>query len=129
MTGNILEIKRQFRLHDDAARLVAVLNFGAAFTTALRPELMKLDRYHQDILVAVFAFEIMGGHLPASMEMLKRLPPFTLLSDEMIEREIKFMCNTGYLKFEDGFFVSPMIAAGIEEAVKALSPGSEPTPT
>lgn len=128
MSANILELNPANRRHpmsDDARRLLATLRYGPALASVMVADMAKVPALQQSALVAVFVFQVMGGNLPASFEMVKRLPPFTAVSDDEIRETLQALCDADLLEFDRGYFVSRVFMAGIEKAVEKFDKPAE----
>lgn len=128
MSAKILELNpanRRYPMSDDARRLLATLHYGPAIASVMAVDLAKVTPVQQSALVAVFAFHLMGGNLPASFEMVKRLPPFTAVSDDEIRETLQALCDADLLEFDRGYFVSRVFMAGIEKAVEQFDNPAE----
>lgn len=128
MSAKILELippNRRHPMGDDARRLLATLRYGPALASVMAVDMSNLPALKQSALVAVFAFQMMGGNLPASFEMVKRLPPFTLVSDDDIRDTLQALCDEDLLEFDRGYFISRVFMAGIEKAIEQYDKPAE----
>lgn len=121
MSAKILELNPANRRHpmsDDALRLLATLRYGPALASVMATDMAKVPAHHMEREHRNQRALLQGGNLPASLEMVKRLPPFALVSDVEIQDALQALCDADLLEFDRGYFVSRVFMAGIEKAAE-----------
>jgi hypothetical protein len=118
--SNIIDLAARLALHESVRPFLTILSAAPEVAEAF-PHITK-DQ--QRALLAVVSWRIMGAELPASIELLKRLPVLHGLHPESIQAAFMQLCEADVLVFqqhgEEGSFVWPaldrIIFAALEEA-------------
>lgn len=81
---NIVNLAEKMALDLSARNFLAMLSAGPEIRDVLSVVLPQMSANEQKALVAVVAFRMMGSMMPASLEMLRRLPMFEGVHPENI---------------------------------------------
>lgn len=75
-THNIVDIGERLAMSLDVRSMLTMLSVGQRITLALKAVMPGLSQPEQKFLCTLVSFRLMGGFLPASVEMITRLPMF-----------------------------------------------------
>lgn len=138
MSENIIDLSTRLRLHESVMPLLTILSAAPSVSDVLEEVLPKCTKEHQRALLAVLSWRVMGAELPASIELLKRLPVMNGMHEESIQAAFMQLCEADVLVFQtyndakEGSFVWPalelILKVALEEAnrPKLVLPNSVP---
>lgn len=95
--SNVTSLFDKAKTEKHAMNMLAALSAGPEARKALELVLPGMTDNQQRALVAVIAFRMMGGMLPASMELLRRLPQFEDVKPENIGIAFDALVSHGVL--------------------------------
>lgn len=98
MSAEIINLANRMATDRSARNFLATLSAGPEIRDALSVVLPSLAPNEQKVLVAVVAFRMMGAMLPASLEMMRRLPMFEGVHPENIGIACDFLVSNGVLE-------------------------------
>lgn len=120
--NNVIDLAARLSLHDSVRPFLTILGAAPGVAEILEEVLPKVTKEQQRALIAVVAWRIMGAQLPASIELLKRLPCLHGLHPESIQAAFMQLCDAHTLIFqqhgEEGGFVWPALDQIIQIALK-----------
>lgn len=122
--SNVIDLSARLSLHESVRPFLTILGAAPAVSEVLEAALPGVTKEQQRALVAVVAWRIMGAELPASIELLRRLPVLHGLHPESIQAAYMQLCEAGVLVFqthgEEGGFAWPaldtVILAALQDA-------------
>lgn len=121
--SNVVNIASRLRLHETVQPFLTILSASPAVADVLELALPNCTKEQQRALLAVIAWRVMGAQLPASIELLKRLPVMHAMHEESIQAAFMQLCEAGVLVFQshndghEGAFVWPALESIIEVAL------------
>lgn len=131
---NVIDIAARLRLHETVRPFLTILSAAPAVADVLELALPNCTKEQQRALLAIIAWRVMGAQLPASIELLKRLPVMAGLHEESIQAALMQLCEADVLVFQsysdgrEGAFVWPAlehiitVALAEQDAPKILVP-------
>ena len=113
MSTNVIDLAARLSLHESVRPFLTLLGAAPAVGEVLEGAFPHSTKEQQRALMAVVAWRIMGAQLPASIELLKRLPCLHGLHDESIQAAFHQLVDAGVLVFqqhgEEGGFAWPAL--------------------
>ena len=110
---NIIDLAARLSLHETVKPFLTILGTAPAVAEVLEEAFPHSTKEQQRALMAVVAWRIMGAELPASIELLKRLPCLHGLHDETIQASFHQLVDAGVLVFQqhgnEGGFIWPAL--------------------
>lgn len=88
---NIVNLAEKMALDLSARNFLAMLSAGPEIRDTLSVALPQMSSNEQKVLLAVVAFRMMGAMLPASLELMRRLPMFEGVHPENIAIAFDFL--------------------------------------
>lgn len=125
--SNVIDLSARLSLHESVRPFLTILGAAPAVSEVLEAALPGVTKEQQRALMAVVAWRIMGAELPASVELLKRLPCLHGMHPESIQAAFMQLADADVLVFqkhgEEGGFVWPaldqIILIALQEADSA----------
>lgn len=122
--SNVVDLAARLSLHDSVRPFLTILGAAPAVAEVLEQAFPHSSKEQQRALMAVVAWRIMGAELPASVELLKRLPVLHGLHAETIQAAFHQLVDAGVLVFQqhgsEGGFAWPaldhIILVALQEA-------------
>lgn len=124
---NVVNLAERLAVDPTTRSAMAIMAAGAEITGILKEVLPTLAHREQKALLAVIAFRVMGGMLPASLEMLRRLPQFAGEHPENIGIAFDFLTGNGVLEVQvnedetESAFYWPALERLIVNAIQAAN--------
>ena len=110
---NVVDLAARLKLHETVRPFLTLLEAAPKIGEVLEAVLPQVTKEQQRALMAVVAWRIMGAELPASIELLKRLPCLHGLHEETIQAAYHQLVDAGVLVFQqhgaEGGFVWPAL--------------------
>jgi len=124
VSNNVIDLSQRLAVHESVRPFLTILSAAPEVAAVLEAAFPHITKEQQRILLAVVAWRIMGAELPASIELLKRLPVLHGMHPESIQAALMQLCEADVLVFqkhgEEGGFVWPaldqIIVAALQEA-------------
>ena len=111
--SNVVDLAARLALHESVRPFLTILGAAPAVADVLEGAFPHSTKEQQRALMAVVAWRIMGAELPASIELLKRLPCLHGLHEETIQAAYHQLVDAGVLVFQqhgaEGGFVWPAL--------------------
>lgn len=124
-TGNVIDLAARLALHESVRPFLTILGAAPAVAEILEGALTHITKEQQRALLAVVAWRIMGAELPASIELLRRLPVLNGLHPEGIQAAFMQLCEADVLVFQqhgdEGGFVWPALDRIIVMALQDMN--------
>lgn len=124
-TGNVIDLAARLALHESVRPFLTILGAAPAVAEILEGALTHITKEQQRALLAVVAWRIMGAELPASIELLRRLPVLNGLHPESIQAAFMQLCEADVLVFQqhgdEGGFVWPALDRIIVMALQDMN--------
>lgn len=98
--ANIVDIGERLSVPMDIRGMLTILGVGARIAIALKAVLPGLTQPEQRFICTVVGFRIMGGMLPASVEMITRLPMFSGIDAGHVTGIANALCDNEILSVE-----------------------------
>lgn len=95
--SDIVDISKLAKIDPAARSFLSCMSVGREVKDALEMIMPGLAPNEQKVMMAVVSFRIMGGMLPASLEMMRRLPMFEDMKPENIGIACDFLAHNGVL--------------------------------
>ncbi len=136
---NILNLADRLNTDVSARNFLTLLAVGPKIRMQLQEVLSAMAPNEQKALVCLVGFRMMGAMLPASLEMIRRLPPFEGIHPENIGIAFDYLVSNDVLEFihddksGEGAFhwasLDRLVSAALAEAdaPKLLGPDGQPT--
>lgn len=104
MSGNVINLADKMKVDPEVRSFLTCIDVGREVKEALDIVLPNMTQNEQRVMVAVVSFRMMGGMLPASLELMRRLPIFQGVHPENIGIACDFLNTNGVLTvvFDDG---------------------------
>lgn len=115
MRGNVVDLTERLALTAASRRMFATMASGPELAQMMRPMLMKLSHDQQSAMLVVLTFIILGAPLPASLELLSRMPVFIGTPPAEIQAALEAMVDGGLLLFDGTHFDCPPLRAMITD--------------
>lgn len=113
--SNIIDLAARLALHESVRPFLTILSAAPDVADVLEESFPHITKDQQRALLAVVAWRIMGAMLPASAELLRRLPVLHGLHPESIQAAFHQLVDAGVLVFQsfndstEGGFVWPAL--------------------
>lgn len=122
--SNVIDLAARLALHESVRPFLTILSAAPEVAEVLEASFVHVTKEQQRALLAVVAWRIMGAELPASIELLKRLPVMHGMHPESIQAAFMQLCESDTLVYqqhgEEGSFVWPaldrIIVAALQDA-------------
>lgn len=122
MGENIIDLSARLRLHESVQPFLTILSAAPKVADIMEEALPALTKEQQRALLAVISWRIMGAELPASIELLRRLPVMHDMHPESIQAAFTQLCDANILVFqqhgEEGGFAWPALDLIITVALR-----------
>lgn len=127
---NIVNLAEKMALDLSARNFLAMLSAGPEIRDVLSVVLPQMAPNEQKALVAVVAFRMMGSMMPASLEMLRRLPMFEGVKPENIGIALDYLVANGVLEVitPEGSEWSAFMWASLERVTERAVQNANTTP-
>lgn len=113
MNDNIVDLSARLALHDAVRPFLTLLGAAPDVSEVLEGALPNITKDQQRALVAVVSWRIMGAELPASIELLRRLPILHGMHPETIQAAFHQLVDADVLVFQqhgdEGGFAWPAL--------------------
>ena len=110
---NVVDISERLRMDETVRPFLTLLGAAPKVVDVLEGAFPNCSKDQQKALMAVVAWRIMGAQLPASVELLRRLPQMRGMHPETIQAAFMNLCEAGVLVFQqhgdEGSFVWPAL--------------------
>ena len=110
---NVVDIAARLKLHESVRPFLTLLEAAPKIGEVLEAVLPQVTKEQQRVLLAVVVWRLMNAELPASIELLKRLPVLHGMHPESIQAAFHQLCDADILVFqqhgEEGGFLWPAL--------------------
>ena len=110
---NVVDLAARLALHESVRPFLTILDAAPKVADVLEAVFPQVTKEQQRALLAVVAWRIMGAELPASVELLRRLPTLHRMHPESIQAAFHRLCDADILVFqqhgEEGGFLWPAL--------------------
>ena len=110
---NVVDLAARLKLHETVRPFLTLLEAAPKIGEVLEAVLPQVTKEQQRALLAVVVWRLMGAELPASIELLKRLPVLHGMHPESIQAAFHQLCDADILVFqqhgEEGGFLWPAL--------------------
>ena len=111
--SNVVDLSARLALDPAARPFLILLGAAPAIAEVLEQAFPLVTKEQQRALVAVVAWRLQGAALPASIELLKRLPVMAGMHPESIQAAFHQLCDAHVLAFQahgdEGGFAWPAL--------------------
>ena len=124
---NVINLTDRLTTHEDVRSFLAIQSAGPEISEVLKAALPGLPKDQQRALVAIATWRMMGAFLPASIELLKRLPIMHGMHPENIGAQFSLLLDGGVIEIvqhnkgkedEESAFVWPALERLVIRAVQ-----------
>ncbi len=101
-TGNVVDLSKKFAVDPATRSFLAAISVGREISDALQLVMPGLTHNEQRVMTVLVSFRMMGGMLPCSLELLRRMPPFDGVHFENIRIACEALVENGVLSIVTG---------------------------
>lgn len=124
---NVINLADRLTTHEDVRSFLAIQSAGPEIAEVLKAALPGLPKDQQRALVAIATWRMLGAFLPASIELLRRLPILNGMHPESIGAQFQLLLDGGVIEVvqhaegtpdEESAFVWPALERLVIRAVQ-----------
>jgi hypothetical protein len=122
--SNVVDLTERLNLHESVRPFLTIIDAGGKIAEILDAVFPALTKEQQRVMIALTAWRIMGAGMPASIELLRRLPPLHGMHPESIQAALTQLHDANIIAFQthgdEGFFAWPALDLVIEVALRDM---------